>query len=118
MAVRAFDPMAPIVLTVEADRFHVAVLNVGGLDDIYSYLPEADTFNFVTRVRTPVLMINGEYDIDVRLETSQKPMYELLGTEPEHKKLRLVPAAHFVPEDVLIRESLDWFDKYQGDVAN
>ena len=104
--------IAPIVLVLEERRIDTAVLNVGGLDDVYHYLPEIDTFNFVTRVRTPVLMINGEYDTDYPLETSLKPMFELLGTEPEHKKVFVTPAAHMVPRDVLIRETLDWFDRY------
>ncbi len=108
---------APIVLTVE-ERFDAAVLNVGGLDDASQYLPEADTFNFVTRVRTPVLMLNGEYDIVFPLETSQKPMFELLGTDPEHKKHYVTPASHIVPRDILIRETLDWFDRYLAEKDN
>jgi dienelactone hydrolase len=110
--------IAPIVLVLEERRIDTAVLNVGGLDDVYHYLPEIDTFNFVTRVRTPVLMINGEYDTVFPLETSQKPMFELLGTEPEHKKLFVTPAAHWVPRNVLIRETLDWFDRYLREQGN
>jgi dienelactone hydrolase len=103
--------VAPIVLAVE-DRIDAAVLNVGGLDDVYQYLPEADPFTFVTHVHDPVLMLNGEYDIVFPLETSQKPMFELLGTDPEHKKHYVTSAGHLVPRDVLIRETLDWFDRY------
>ena len=110
--------LAPIVLTVEAGRFHAAVLNVGGLESAYRFLPEVDGINFVTRVRTPVLMINGEFDIDVPYETSQIPTYKLLGTEVAHKKLVTAPTAHLVPHDILIRESLDWFDRYLGDSAD
>jgi eukaryotic-like serine/threonine-protein kinase len=104
---------APIVLAVE-DRIHAAVLNVGGLWDIYRFLPEIDPLNFVTRVRTPVLMLNGQYDVVFPLETAQLPMFELLGTRPEDKKHFVTPAAHIVPKDVLIRETLDWFDRYLG----
>ncbi len=99
------------MLAVE-DRIDAAVLNVGGLDDVYQYLPEADPFTFVTHVHDPVLMLNGEYDIVFPLETSQKPMFELLGTDPEHKKHYVTSAGHLVPRDVLIRETLDWFDRY------
>jgi len=102
---------APIVLAVD-NRFDAAVLNVGGLDDVYGYLPEADPFTFVTRVRTPLLMLNGRYDIVFPLETSQQPLFELLKTDPAHKKHYITPAAHSVPRDVLIRETLDWFDRY------
>jgi dienelactone hydrolase len=109
--------IGPIVLAVE-DRIDAAVLNVGGLDDVYQYLPEADPFTFVTHVHDPVLMLNGRYDIVFPLETSQKPMFELLGTDPEHKKHYVTPAAHYVPRDVLIRETLDWFDRYLGEQGN
>jgi dienelactone hydrolase len=103
--------VAPIALTVE-ERLDATVLHVGGLDDVFRYLPEVDPFNFVTRVRTPILMINGEYDVVFPLETSQKPMFQLLGTEPEHKQLYVTPGDHWVPQDVVIRETLNWFDRY------
>jgi len=109
---------ASIALAVES-RINAAVLNVGGLDDKWGYQPEGDAFNFVTRVRTPVLMINGEFDTVFPLETSQKPMFELLGTDPAHKKLYVTSAAHFVPRDELIRETLSWYDRYlSGSEAN
>jgi dienelactone hydrolase len=102
---------APIVLALE-ERFDAAVLNVGGLWEYFEFLPEADPINFVTRVRTPVLMLNGEFDIVFPYETGQLPMYEFLGTDPEHKKHVVTADAHLVSKDVLIRESLDWFEKY------
>ena len=88
------------------------MLNVGGLWAYYQFLPEADPINFITQVRTPVLMLNGQYDIVFPYETVHIPMFELLGTSPEHKKHYVTPGAHIVPRDVLIRETLDWFDKY------
>jgi DNA-binding winged helix-turn-helix (wHTH) protein/dienelactone hydrolase len=102
---------APIVLAVE-ERIDAAVLNVGGLNDRNRFLPEADPLNYLTGVRSPVLMLNGEYDIVFPLETSQIPMFELLGTDPKHKKHYVTPSSHVVPHDVLIRETLDWFDRY------
>lgn len=92
------------------------MLNVGGLDTRFRYLPEIDPLNFVTRVETPVLMINGEHDIVFPYETSQRPLFELLGTDPEHKKHYVTPAAHLVPRDEVIRETLDWLDRYLGPV--
>ena len=104
------------MLVLEERRIDTAVLNVGGLEDAYYFLPEVDTFNFVTRVRTPVLMINGEYDTDFPLETSQKPMFELLGTPPEHKQYRVFPGGHSVPRVEVIKETLRWLDRYLGPV--
>jgi len=102
---------APIALAIE-DRFKAAVLNVGGLWEIFEFLPEADPLNFVTRVRTPVLMLNGEFDIVFPLQTGQLPLYEFLGTAAEHKQHIVTPDAHLVSRDVLIKETLDWLDKY------
>ena len=61
-----------------------------------------------------MLMINGEYDVVFPLDIAQKPMFEMLGTPPEHKKIHWEPADHWVPEDIFIREGLDWFDRYQN----
>ncbi|MCO4812710.1 MAG: SUMF1/EgtB/PvdO family nonheme iron enzyme [Gammaproteobacteria bacterium] len=102
---------APIALALE-DRIAAAVLHVGGLWEYFQFLPEADPINFITQVSTPVLMLNGQYDIVFPYETGQIPMFELLGTAPEQKKHYVTPGAHIVPRDILIRETLDWFDKY------
>jgi hypothetical protein len=59
-------------------------------------------------------MINGRYDTVFPYETTQLPMYELLGTPPEDKKHHLAESAHIVPMDEVIRETLAWFDKYLG----
>ncbi|VUX56212.1 membrane protein of unknown function [uncultured Woeseiaceae bacterium] len=108
---------APIVLAVE-ERIDAAVLNVGGFVEDVRYLPEVDPINFVPHVRSPILMLNGEYDIVFPLENAQKPMFELLATDPEHKKHYVAPAGHIVPRDMLIRETLDWFDHYLGGQGN
>jgi dienelactone hydrolase len=102
----------PLVLAVEP-RLKAAVVNVGGLMT-QRHPPEVDGLNFVTRVRTPTLMINGRYDVIFPYETHQVPMFELLGTPPEHKVHYVTPAAHLVPQDDLFRLTFDWFDKYLG----
>ena len=103
--------VAPIVLALE-DRIEAAVLHVGGLWEYFDFLPEGDPVNFGTRVRTPTLMLNGQYDIVFPYDTGQLPLYEMLGTPAEHKKHVVTPGAHLVSRDVLIRETLDWFEKY------
>jgi formylglycine-generating enzyme required for sulfatase activity/dienelactone hydrolase len=105
----------PLPLAIEAERFDAAVLAVAGLSAYSQFLPESDPFNFVTRVRAPTLMINGEYDAIAQRETEGQPLYDWLGTDPEHKKMYLAPTSHFMPREVLIRETLDWFDKYLRD---
>ena len=108
---------APIALAVE-DRFDAAVLNTGGLVEDQRYLPEVDPINFVRHVRLPIVMLNGEYDVVYPLENAQKTMFELLGTDPAHKKHYISPAAHYVHRDMLIRETLNWFDRYLSEKEN
>lgn len=103
---------APLVLAVEP-RIRAAVLNVGGLPMDYP-LPEVDQINYAPRVTTPVLMINGEHDINYPYEQNQRPLFELLGTAAEHKRHYVSPAGHIVPLVEVIRETLDWLDRYLG----
>jgi pimeloyl-ACP methyl ester carboxylesterase len=109
----SFGGMAgPVAMAVEP-RIKAGVLRVGGLFDA-RFMPEADPFNYVPRVRTPTLMLNGEHDIVFSCETQQLPMFQRLGTRPEDKRHVVTPSAHTVPQDVFIRETLAWFDKYLG----
>ena len=96
-------------------RFKAAVLYVAGLKFQRS-LPEVDPFHYVSRFTTPVLMLNGEHDFFFPKETSQEPMFALLGTNPERKKYVAYPGAHFIPRPDRISETLDWLDRYLGPV--
>lgn len=76
--------------------------------------PEANQINYVTRVKTPTLMLNGKYDS--ALETGIKPMFDLLGTPAEHKRLILYETDHIPPINEMIKETLAWLDRYLGPV--
>lgn len=78
--------------------------------------PEADPFNFVPRIRMPVLMLNAKYDDYFPVETAQKPFFRLLGTPPEHKRYVVYDGGHMMPRTQLIPEALAWLDKYLGPV--
>lgn len=78
--------------------------------------PEADQINYVTRVKTPTLMLNGKYDTIFPYETSIKPMFDLLGTPDEHKELKLYGTDHIAPRNEFIKETLAWLDRYLGPV--
>ncbi|MDB4324726.1 protein kinase [bacterium] len=104
--------MGPLMLGVEP-RFKTALLVVAGLK-FQRALPEADPFNYVTRVTMPVLMINGRNDFFFPLETSQRPLFELLGTPEADKKWVVFDGGHSVPRTQQIKESLDWLDRYLG----
>jgi len=107
----AFGAILPAV----EKRIKANVLYVAGLCFQHA-LPEVDQINYVTRVTQPTLMLNGELDFFFPAETSQRPMFELLGTPPEHKKRLTYPRGHTVPKLDLIRESLAWLDRYLGPV--
>ena len=106
--------LGAIVPAVET-RIKVSVLFVAGIS-FQNSLPEVEPVNYLPRMKTPVLMLNGKYDQYFPVETSQKPMFQLFGTHPEHKRYVLYEAGHFVPRDQLVKETLDWLDKYLGEV--
>jgi dienelactone hydrolase len=96
-------------------RIKANVLYVAGLGFQHA-LPEADQINYITRVKQPTLILNGELDFFFPAETSQRPMFELLGTPPAEKKRLVFPGGHSVPRVEMIKESLDWLDHYLGPV--
>jgi eukaryotic-like serine/threonine-protein kinase len=104
--------MAPVVCAIDK-RFKAAVLHVGGLM-MEKTFPEVDPFNFLPHVQIPVLMLNGKNDTFYPYETSQKPMFNLLGVSEKDKKMKVYEGGHLVPRSELMKESLFWFDKYLG----
>jgi eukaryotic-like serine/threonine-protein kinase len=106
---------APVLLAMER-RIRAAVLLSAGLQ-LKSYLPVVDPINFVGRVKTPVLVLNGRYDSDFPVDSSQQPLFQFLGTAPQDKKLVVFEGGHGVfPRPEAVGDVLDWFDKYLGPV--
>jgi eukaryotic-like serine/threonine-protein kinase len=93
-------------------RIKVSALYVAGLD-FEPARPEVDPINFLPRIRIPTLMINGRYDFFFPLETSQVPMFRMLGTPLDQKRHVVEEGSHFVPRPRLIQEVLSWLDRYQ-----
>ncbi len=107
--------LGAVMLAVE-ERFDAGVLFVGGFV-FQRAQPEVDQINFVPRITLPVLMLNGRYDFFFPVETAQKPFFDLLGTPPEHKRLYISEGGHDVPRTELIKETLNWLDRYLGPVS-
>jgi len=105
--------MGAIIPAVE-ERLKASVLMGGSLEG--RARPEANDINYVTRVKTPTLMLNGKYDTLNPYETSIKPMFDLLGTPDEHKELKLYETDHIPPMNDFIKETLAWLDRYLGPV--
>jgi serine/threonine protein kinase/cephalosporin-C deacetylase-like acetyl esterase len=106
--------MGAIVPAVER-RIKVSVLALGGLDFQRS-LPEVDTINFASRVKQPVLMLNGRYDFFFPVESTQEPFFRLLGSRKDQKKHLIYETGHNIPRNELIKETLNWLDQYLGPV--
>lgn len=72
--------------------------------------------NFVPRSRIPVLMINGRYDYMLPLEISQRSLFRLLGAPEKDKRYVVIAGGHVTPMNEVIKETLDWLDRYLGPV--
>jgi dienelactone hydrolase len=106
--------LGAIIPAVE-DRLSANILLAGGLGG--RGRPEAHELNYLTRVRNPTLMLNGRYDNLFDLERRVRPMFDLLGTPAEHKRLILYDTDHIPPRNEFIKETLAWLDRYLGLVS-
>jgi pimeloyl-ACP methyl ester carboxylesterase len=106
--------MGAVMPAVE-NRLKVSVLTGPGFS-LQRTRPEVDQINFAPRVTIPTLMLNGRYDFINPIESSQIPMYRLLGTPKEHKRHAVFEGGHVIPRNQLIKETLDWLDRYLGPV--
>jgi eukaryotic-like serine/threonine-protein kinase len=100
----------PIPVALEP-RFKLAIFAAAGLR--FNYPQEVQPVNFMPRVKVPVLLVNGRDDFTAPAAAQQR-FIDLIGTSPEHKRHVMLDGGH-VPNDfrALIREVLDWLDKYQ-----
>jgi len=96
------------------DRLKASVLLAAGLTG--DGRPEVRDINYVTRVKIPTLMLTGKYDMEFLHETSQRPMFDLLGTPARDKQMRVYNTDHMPPRNEYIKETLAWLDRYLGTV--
>ena len=105
--------LGAIIPAVE-ERLAASVLLAGGF--FRSAFPQAHQINYVSRVKIPTLMLNGRYDTLYDVETAIKPMFDLLGTPADHKRLIICETDHIPPRNEFIKETLAWLDRYLGPV--
>jgi hypothetical protein len=107
---------AGILIGAIETRLKALVLMGGGLSRFPSP-QETDPLNFAPRVRVPTLMVNGEGDFQFPLESTQRPLFRLLGVDADRKRHALFTGGH-MPLDIhdVMREILDWFDRFLGPV--
>ena len=99
--------LGPLFLANEK-RIKKSVWQVAGLG-ARKTRPEGSPLTFLSRVNTPVLMLNGIYDQYFPFETSQKPMYDLLSLKEPMKKMITYESAHSPPSSETSKEILKWF---------
>lgn len=61
-------------------------------------------------------MLNGRFDFIFPAGSSQEPMFRLFWTPAEHKHRVLYDTGHDIPRNELLKEALDWLDRYLGPV--
>ncbi len=103
------------LLTALEPRLKASVLLQGGFS-LSRRPPEVDAIHFAPRARIPVLMLNGRDDFIFPVESSQIPMFRLLGTPEKDKRHALFDGGHVLPRMEVIKETLDWLDRYLGPV--
>jgi len=106
-----------VIFVALEDRFKAVVFLDGGFF-LGPHLPARDQVNFASRVKEPVLMVNGRYDFSFSPERSQDPMFRMLGTPAQDKRHVLFDTPHDISQvkGDLSREVLAWLDKYLGRV--
>jgi len=106
----------PIYTAVDT-RFTTAVYVAGGLyGSSMTRPPEVLPFNFLTRNSTPTLMVNGRYDFELKIETAIQPMFRSIAVSAADKRLAVFDSDHLPTLNEIVRETLDWLDRYLGPV--
>jgi cephalosporin-C deacetylase-like acetyl esterase len=103
------------ILPAVEDRIRVSILVAGGFEATRR-MPEVDAVNFAPLVKVPTLMVNGRYDGLHAVETSQLPMFRLLGTRESDKRHFTYDSGHIPPRALMMKDVLDWLDRYLGPV--
>ena len=97
-------------------RLKTSILCISSASPVDKEFPEWSAINFLSRIKIPVLMLEGKYDIYFDYNGWIKPTYDFLGTPIKDKKLVLYETDHFIPYKDAVKESLGWLDKYFGPV--
>ncbi|MGC1157185.1 MAG: protein kinase [Acidobacteriaceae bacterium] len=107
-----------IYATLLQERLKTAVFLDGGYF-LEKLPPGVDQADFAPRLKAPVLMVNGRYDYTFPPETSQDPLFRMLGTPAADKRHVVLDTPHDVSEQrsELVKAVLAWLDQYLGRVG-
>jgi dienelactone hydrolase len=101
----------PITLAQE-DRFKTAIISVPVMRSMPA-IPDVEPLNSLPRIQVPTLVLSGEFD-GLAGRDLAITYFDLIGLPADQKKHVIALSDHFIPRDLLIRESLDWLDRYLG----
>jgi dienelactone hydrolase len=93
------------------NRISLAVMEVLPLGRGLS--PAVDPVNALPRIHVPTLLMSGELDPYITPDDARRS-FALLGADASDKKHVWGQGTHFIPRDLMIRETLEWLDKYFG----
>jgi hypothetical protein len=116
MAILGITDTLSIIAPALDARLKATIIQGGGFID-WGRPPETDPFHFAPRIRVPALVLAGRSD-PLLGETVRGPrLLKLLGTPARDKRLVFVGSGHSVRQShEIVRESLDWLDRYLGSV--
>ena len=106
-----------IISTLLQDRLKTSIFLDGGYF-LFPPTPGNDQADFASRLKIPVLMVNGRYDYAFSLDRAQNPLFAMLGTPAGEKRHVVLDTPHDVTEQrpQLVKAVLDWLDHYLGRV--
>ena len=106
-----------VLYTAMEPRLKASVLMGGGLSPV-TRSAEVDSLNFAPRIRVPTLMVNGRSDFAYPYETSQLPLFGLLGPSPDRKQHATFEGGHIPFRlQAVIGSIVGWFDRYLGSTS-
>jgi pimeloyl-ACP methyl ester carboxylesterase len=99
-------------------RFDALVLVGAALDPAWrgGTLEEAAPWNFVYRITTPTILINGKQDAMHPYQEGQIPFFDAIDVPEADKRMIVSDAGHLPPFNEIIRHALDWLDERLGPV--
>ena len=101
----------PTAIAIEP-RFRAALINIGFIPPM-DEIPEVDPLNALPRITVPTLMFSGEFDSIAPLPNARR-YFSLIGSAEAEKTHIVAIGGHYIPRDLLIRESLPWLDRHLG----
>ncbi|MDZ4796520.1 MAG: hypothetical protein SGI92_00045 [Bryobacteraceae bacterium] len=103
---------------IQSSRLAYYGISWGGSYGVIFVSVEPRIMNYAPRVRVPALMVNGRLDFLVGGDELARPLLRFLGSPAGDKRMVEIESGHVPPVQDLMREVLDWLDKYLGPVKS